>query len=65
MYMRVRRAIPGMLPRMPIWFWRVSVSQTLIVAHGSGGVRSADSPAAGSQAGGREEREQGAAHLSD
>ena len=53
MYMRVLRARPGMLPRMPIWFGRVSVSHTLTVAQGSGARRPRG------LAGGRERREDG------
>ena len=48
MNMRVLRASPSMLPRMPISFGCASVSHWLTVAQASGALRRADSPAAGS-----------------
>ena len=64
MCMRVLRAVPGMLPRMPIWFWLVSVSHTLTVAHGSAR-GAADGVAEGRRREdrGREEDQERAAHV--
>ena len=50
MYMRARRSRPGISPRMPIWFGRVSVSHTLTVAQRLG---------ARARAGGRRGRQRG------
>ena len=64
MYIAVLRAIPCIEPRIPIWLGCSSVSQTLTVAHVSGGSTGARAPAPGAADGeGEQGDEQHVAHV--